>query len=142
MPRYTMPPDRDAFFAAAWDVVRSIPRGRVCTYGGVARLVGAPHGMDFTAFAAFGARWVGGAMARCPEDVPWWRVVNARGRISVRDGSASQRERLEAEGVVFDRRGRIDLGAAGWAPEGEPPGPPRREAGGCAPAPSHDHGPV
>lgn len=114
MVRFTTPPDRDAFFAAVWDAVRGIPRGRVCPYGRVARLVGAPAGMDDAAFAAFGARWVGGAMAHCPDDVPWWRVVNAQGRISARPEAARQRERLEAEGVVFDRRGRIDLARFGW----------------------------
>ncbi len=124
MPRFTTPPDRDAFFAAAWDVVRGIPRGRVCTYGDVARLVGAPAGMDGAAFAAFGARWVGGAMARCPDDVPWWRVVNARGRISVRAGAQRQRDLLQAEGVAFDRRDGIALGEYRWDPERDAAGPP------------------
>jgi methylated-DNA-protein-cysteine methyltransferase-like protein len=70
--------------------------------------------MDPAAYQAFGARWAGGAMAHCPDDVPWWRVVNAQGRISAREGAERQRELLEAELVVFDGRGRIDLRRFGW----------------------------
>jgi len=92
------------------DVVRRIPRGRVATYGGVARAAGRP-GL---------ARHVGYALAALPagSDVPWHRVVNAEGRISARsDGSgieAFQRALLEHEGVTFDPAGRIDLDRFGW----------------------------
>jgi methylated-DNA-protein-cysteine methyltransferase related protein len=88
------------FEVEVWDVVRTIPRGRVTTYGRIATLVGTPAGMDVVAYQAYGARWVGGAMSRSPDGVPWWRVINARGRISVRDLASEQRARLEAEGVV------------------------------------------
>jgi methylated-DNA-protein-cysteine methyltransferase-like protein len=62
---------------------------------------------------------VGYAMAALPagSDVPWQRVINARGEVSARSGgggTARQRERLEAEGVYFDARGRVDLARAGW----------------------------
>jgi methylated-DNA-protein-cysteine methyltransferase-like protein len=67
-------------------------------------------------YLAWGARWVGGAMAACPADVPWQRVINAQGKISIRKGAGSleQRALLEAEGVDFDERERVDLARYGW----------------------------
>jgi len=90
-------------------VVRRIPRGRVATYGQVAALAGLPRY----------ARHVGYALHAQPAGtpLPWHRVVNARGGISVRpwDGGAeTQRLRLEAEGVQFDARGRVPLERYGW----------------------------
>jgi methylated-DNA-protein-cysteine methyltransferase-like protein len=80
--------------------------------------------MDAKSYLAFGARWVGGAMAQCPDDVPWWRVINAKGEISLRPGAQEQRARLEAEGVEFDARGRVDLKRFGWGDvEGGPEQP-------------------
>jgi methylated-DNA-protein-cysteine methyltransferase-like protein len=93
-----------------YDVARRIPAGRVTTYGAVAREAGLPGR----------ARQVGYAMAALPDDhdVPWHRVVNARGEVSARRGGSAfeqiQRAMLEAEGVVFDARGRIDLDGFGW----------------------------
>ena len=114
MARFASPPDRHEFHESVWDVVRRIPAGRVSTYGWIAALADPPAGMDAAAYRAFGARWVGGAMAHCPEDVPWWRVVNAQGKVSEREGSDRQRRRLEDESVVFDARGRLDLARLGW----------------------------
>jgi methylated-DNA-protein-cysteine methyltransferase-like protein len=76
-----------------------------------------PGSMTARDYAAFGARWVGGAMAACPPDVPWQRVINAQGKISLRGGGgpSQQQALLEAEGVVFDDRGRVDLAHYGWA---------------------------
>ena len=88
--------------------VRGIPRGRVATYGEVARLVGVPRG----------ARAVGWALRALSTEqekrVPWHRVVGAGGRISLRGGvdPLLQRRRLRAEGVVF-RDGQVDLGRHG-----------------------------
>lgn len=89
-------------------LVRRIPPGQVATYGQIAALEG-----------NCGAREVGYAMAALApgSDVPWQRVVNARGGVSARregDGAQEQRARLLREGVLFDRRGRIDLDACGW----------------------------
>ena len=98
--------------AAILRIVRRIPRGRVATYGQIAALAG---------FAG-AARRVGYALNRStPEDrLPWHRVVNARGEISHRPdregGEHEQRHRLEAEGVVFDQRGGIDLDRFRWRP--------------------------
>ena len=63
MARFASPPDRHEFHESVWDVVRRIPAGRVSTYGWVAALADPPAGMDAAAYRAFGARWVGGAMA-------------------------------------------------------------------------------
>ena len=87
-----------------WQVISLIPPGRVATYGDVARQAGLPGG----------ARRVGRALKGLPKDtrIPWHRVINAQGRISLPEGSVSQynqRERLEAEGIVFSKNGRIDL---------------------------------
>jgi len=71
--------------------------------------------MTIQDFASFGARWVGGAMAACPEGVPWQRVINSQGKISARQGAREQRQLLEAEGVTFDARERVDLSRFGWA---------------------------
>jgi methylated-DNA-protein-cysteine methyltransferase-like protein len=105
-------PQARALFPRIYDVVRQVPRGKVTTYGDVAQLIG--PGCD--------ARLVGYAMAECPDDVPWQRVINAQGKISLRsgDGPAKQQMRLEAEGVDFDARGKIDLNRFRWAgPGGE-----------------------
>ncbi len=106
------PPDPTHFNRNVWDTVRGIPRGRVATYGQVAKLVGLPEGVDPETYRAFGPRWVGTAMSACPHDVPWQRVLNAKGKISLKGDT--QRRLLEAEGVVFDAKGRVDLKRYGW----------------------------
>jgi methylated-DNA-protein-cysteine methyltransferase-like protein len=65
-------------------------------------------------YDAFGPRWVGGAMAHCPEDVPWQRVINSQGRISLRSGLESQRRLLEEEAVDFNESGKVDFERFGW----------------------------
>ena len=87
----------------------AIPAGRVCPYGEVARLAGLPGA----------ARRVGAALTGLPSDtaLPWHRVINAQGRISLPAGSpahALQRARLEAEGVEFKVNGKVDLHRFGW----------------------------
>ena len=90
--------------------VDDIPRGRVASYGQVAAEAGLPGR----------ARLVGRALGALSGEsaLAWHRVVNAQGRISERPGGAmvEQRRRLEAEGVAFDARGRIDLERFGWRP--------------------------
>ena len=95
-----------------YDVVRRIPRGRVATYGQVAHLAGMPGR----------ARQVGYAMSALPDDsdIPWHRVINARGEVSHRSGSSAfeqiQRALLEAEGITFDAQGRVNLPRFRWDP--------------------------
>ena len=97
-------------YARIYEVVRRIPRGRVATYGQVAELAGlAGH-----------ARQVGYALHALPDGttVPWHRVLNARGTLSLRRsaGQIDQRIRLEREGVRFDAGGRIQLERLRWRP--------------------------
>jgi methylated-DNA-protein-cysteine methyltransferase-like protein len=98
-----------------WKIARLIPEGRVATYGQMAALIPAPEGASPEEYQAARARWAGQAMAECPPDVPWQRVINAQGMISSRRGAEEQRRRLEAEGVAFDAHGRINLARFGWA---------------------------
>lgn len=99
-------PDSDAARIIA--AVKRIPRGRVCTYGNVADVAGLPRR----------ARLVGTVLRQTPASrgLPWFRVINASGRISFPVGSdsyARQRKHLEDEGVDFVG-GRVDLARYGW----------------------------
>lgn len=114
MPPFTSPPNPAEFQSLVWELVRQIPRGRVAAYGQIARMLPPPPGVDIEAYRAFAPRWVGGALANCPDDVPWQRVVNSKGEISPRPGAQRQRELLEEEGVVFNEKNRVDLKKFGW----------------------------
>ncbi len=97
------------FYRRIYRVVRHIPKGRVATYGVVARLAGRPGA----------ARTVGWALSALPDegDVPWWRVVNAAGRISLSPhdhAAVVQRALLLREGVRFAPGGAVNLGTYGW----------------------------
>ena len=102
-------------FERFYRVVRRIPRGRVATYGQVAALAGHPRGARLAGYAL-------SALRGTAHDVPWQRVLGARGRgfagVSLKDplGAGVQRDLLEREGVSLDARGRIDLGRFGWRP--------------------------
>ena len=101
-----------SFDSRVWHVVSRIPRGQLATYGQIADLIGA-YGC---------ARQVGWALRRLtlPSEVPWHRVVNAKGRISMslsREGSDwIQRELLMDEGVPVDTEGRLPLRERLWRP--------------------------
>jgi len=97
----------ESLYQRIYRVVRRIPPGQVASYGGIARMV------------RTGPRQVGYAMAALSahDNVPWHRVINSRGEISLRKGGQAdteQRRLLQAEGVVFDRRGRVDFDRFGW----------------------------
>jgi len=115
-PRFTSPPNRMAYYNQVWELVRQIPVGKVATYGQIAALLPPAPGIEPADYQAWGARWVGGAMAACPDDVPWQRVINSQGKISQRPGGGALRQRqlLEEEGVAFDPGGRVDLDRFGW----------------------------
>lgn len=119
MPRFTSTKNQIDYNIQVWEIVKRIPRGMVSTYGRIAAMIPPPNNMDPKAYKTFGARWVGGAMAKCPDDVPWWRVINAQGKISARPNAGFQRELLEAEGVIFNEREKIDLKVFLWQ-EGKP----------------------
>lgn len=93
-------------------VIRRIPAGRVATYGQIAELAGLPGHARQVGYALYALRAHSG--------VPWHRVVNARGRLSlgtvVPEGDVEQRIRLEIEGVRFDADGRIALERYQWHP--------------------------
>lgn len=105
-----MPPRSSSPYERFYTVVRRIPRGRVSTYGAVARLAGLPGH----------ARQVGYALAalRDGSAVPWHRVVNAKGELSLEHAASpsgvTQRLRLAREGVVVDAGGRVSLAQFGW----------------------------
>lgn len=100
----------ESVYERFYAVVRRIPRGRVATYGQVAELAGLPGR----------ARQVGYALAalRTSTAVPWHRVVNAAGAISLTPlhGGLTQRLLLGREGVRFDAAGRVSLDQVRWRP--------------------------
>lgn len=86
------------------------------TYGDIASHIPPPEGADGLGYDQIKARWVGYALAACPEDVPWHRVVNARGQISSRPTASLQQALLEEEGVQFKSPGRLRLEHYRWQP--------------------------
>lgn len=89
------------FYNEVYKLVRSIPAGQVATYGQITTLLGKPKG----------ARLVGWALNVCPADVPWQRVINRDGMISIENWRASkelQAELLKADGV------KVELKQGNW----------------------------
>jgi len=98
--------EKVSVYRRIYDMVRRIPSGRVATYGQIASLVG-----------GCSARMVGYAMAGVSDEtIPWQRVINARGKISIRDpnGYSLQKAILEREGIDFDESDSVDLSIFGW----------------------------
>ena len=116
--RYSSPPNQQAYYEQVWNLVRQIPPGKVASYGQIALLIPPPPGVEFDSYKAFSPRWVGGAMAACPDDVPWQRVINSQGKISKRPGAEKQRGRREEEGVVFVKD-KVDFKKYGWKGPGD-----------------------
>ena len=99
------------FYRHVWNTVASIPPGRVASYGQIAKLAG----------IANGARLVGWALRGAPADIdlPWHRVVNAQGRISIPatdPAHGEQVRRLTAESVQV-AGGFIDMSRYSWSPD-------------------------
>ena len=111
--RFTSPPNPQEFNERVWQLVRQVPRGKIATYGQIALMLPVPAGVEPESYRAFGPRWVGSAMAACPDDVPWQRVINAQGKISERSGAEKQRALLEEEGILFVKD-KVDLKKYGW----------------------------
>ncbi len=110
------PPNPQEFFTEVWDIVRQIPRGKIASYGQIAKMLPLPEGVDVDTFMEFGALWVSNAVAASPNDVPWQRVVNSKGEITEKNGLEAKRHRLmlEDEGIAFNPRGRIDMKKYAW----------------------------
>lgn len=103
-----MSPEVLSTFERIFAIVREIPYGRVASYGDIADMVPIPS-----------ARIVGFALAslkECQVNIPWHRVVNHEGKISLRrpDRMLVQKELLLSEGIQFNKKGRIDLRVYGW----------------------------
>ena len=96
-----------SFAEAVYDIVSRIPRGKVASYGQIARMLGKPRG----------AREVGWAMKNCPEELPWQRVVMADGSIAGGGYSEIRRVLLEDEDVQFTTDGRVDMKECMWTGE-------------------------
>ena len=98
------------FRDAVYQIVAAIPPGHVSSYGAVAKQAGFPRH----------ARFVGRLMSQLPKDtrLPWHRVVNAQGKISLPPGPAAERQKalLEAEGVMVSDSLRINLRQYAWIP--------------------------
>jgi methylated-DNA-protein-cysteine methyltransferase-like protein len=102
--------DNPKYRERVYRIVRSIPSGRVMTYGQIAELLG----------EGYTARTVGFVMHASPEGTPWHRVVNAQGGCSTGQivlPHDKQQRLLEREGVVFDKRARCDLQTFLWIPK-------------------------
>ena len=103
--------EEPGLFESIYNIVRKIPRGKVTTYGQISRMLG-----------RCSAQMIGFALAALPkrkgyEDVPWQRVINAKGKISPHGygyGTNMQRILLEDEGILFNTENEIDLNVFGW----------------------------
>ena len=104
-----------SFYQRARDIIKKVPQGKVATYGQVAALAGNHR-------AARQIAWV--LHSSSPKDnLPWHRIINTQGRISLRPGWGYERQKalLQREGIVFDPNDRIDLTKYLWnLPVGEP----------------------
>lgn len=94
----------DPFFAQVYEVVARIPRGRVVSYGQIARMLGFPRA----------ARQVGRALRLCPDELPWQRVVMRDGSVAGGQHVPFRRAMLEAEGITFLGDGRVDMEKHRW----------------------------
>lgn len=109
--------NNESMYERIYSVVSMVPPGKVATYGQIARIAG-----------RCSARNVGYSMASVPSEsaVPWHRIINSRGKISVRshgDTCNAQRQMLESEGIVFSDSGAVDLEEFGWNGPLESAGP-------------------
>lgn len=114
-------PNEDRFNQLVWEIAKQVPHGQVTTYGQIASLIPCPAELDETDYVKLCPRWVGDAMNMVsPIDdgtIPWWRVINSKGGISLNPQSSSgikQRHYLEKEGVEFNSKDLVDFDKVGW----------------------------
>ncbi len=112
LPRYVfrMEYTTDSFFEAVKELIKSIPPGQVATYGQIAALAGNPQG-------ARQVVWVLHTYSE-KENLPWHRVINSKGGISLGHGSGYEMQKalLEKEGIIFDKNDRVNLKKYQWNP--------------------------
>ena len=120
-------PNPDQFNPIVWQVVQQVPHGTVSTYGQIASIIPPPEGVDPDDYRKLAPRWVGQALNAISYDdvdgksqapgIPWWRIINSKGGISLPTGSkvaTEQRQRLIAENVEFDANDLVALSRYGW----------------------------
>lgn len=101
-----------SFNQLVYALVRAIPPGKVLSYGRVSDLLGVPQG-------ARAVGWALHSLGGAEPTVPWHRVVNVRGRVSIKgspEAAMEQRVRLESEGVIFDENDALDMRRHLWTP--------------------------
>lgn len=98
------------FSQKAIKIMKRIPQGKVCTYGQIATLAGNNRGAR-QVVRLLNSSWK-------KEKIPWHRIVNSKGTISLRsgDGYEYQKALLEVEGVKFDAKDKIDFKQFLWKP--------------------------
>ena len=110
---FVPPPNKQVYYNQVWAFVRQIPSGKVATYGQVMKALPRPKEVEIDDYKISASRWVGSAMAACPNDVPWHRVINSQGKISHQTGVEDQKALLILEGVLF-LKDRVDLKVYQW----------------------------
>lgn len=115
---YVPPPNQHSYYQQVWSLVQQIPPGRVATYGQITKMIPKPDAISLEDYQLSASRWVGLAMAACPSDAPWQRVINSQGKISHKTEAAKQIMLLEEEGVFFSN-GKLDLNEYQWRGPGE-----------------------
>jgi methylated-DNA-protein-cysteine methyltransferase related protein len=120
MSSYPTLSDPMPYYRIVWDIVRQVPRGVVTTFGQIASMIPPPPDIDAKDYQKLAPRWVGDAMnavSRIDErTVPWHRVINSKGGISLPEDSVSaalQRARLREENLL-DARELVDLDQYSW----------------------------
>lgn len=105
-----MPPAEKSFHERVIAAIKAVPRGKVATYGQIAAFAGSPR-------AARQVVRILHSSSR-KEKLPWHRIINSQGRISLKPGQGfeEQKARLETEGVLFSIDGGIDLTVFLWRP--------------------------
>lgn len=103
------------FEKSVLDIVRKIPKGKVMSYGQIAKYLGAPKASREVGWAMHN---LGGNL-----DFPWWRVLNSKGTITIKEnwdsGPETQQHLLEAEGIEFSSDRQLDMIRYQYHPQGE-----------------------
>ncbi len=102
---------KKSFYEKVFEITKKIPKGKVCSYGQIAVMLGSPRAARAVGYALNSLKKNG------LEDVPWQRVINSKGEISFKGDTIRvnlQRKLLEQEGIKFNMLGQIDFKKFGW----------------------------